>query len=100
MHHSFQLVLQFCQLRFDFLRGRDAFDGEVAFPSCPARMRETQKIKRLGWTGTTLRSSLGRIASELDQPRLLGMQFQVKLGKPFLECSEVNAGPGAGVSPC
>ena len=51
-------------------------------------MRETQKVKRHRRVFTSLRSSFGRKATELDQPRFLGMQFQVKLGKPVLECSE------------
>ena len=62
---------------------RDAADGEVSFPSRPADVRETQKVERLGRAIATLRSAFGRVASELDQPRFLRMQFQAELGEPL-----------------
>ena len=54
VHFLAQLVLQFLQLGSQLLDRRDAFDGEVAFPSRPANVRETQKVERLGRAVTTV----------------------------------------------
>ena len=85
VHFPFQRVLQFAQLVTPLLDRGDAADGEVPFPCLPANVREAQKVERLGRAIATLLSSFGRVASELDQPRFLRMQFQAELGEPFPE---------------
>ena len=44
-NHSFQLVLQFGELRLQLLQRRDAADGEIALSGFPADVRESQKIE-------------------------------------------------------
>lgn len=67
VHFPFQRVLQFTQLVAQLLDRGDAADGEVPFPCLPADVREAQKVERLRRSSTTLLSSLGRVASELER---------------------------------
>ena len=51
-------------------------------------MRETKKVERLRLTQTPRLPSPGRMAPELDQPGLIGMQFQPELREPLTQISE------------
>ena len=53
-------------------------------------MREAQEVECFGRRVITLGSPFSCIAAKLDQSCFLGVQFQVKFGKPFLECSEAT----------
>ena len=83
VHLSLQHLGQFSQLVAKLLARRSAVDGEIAFAGLAADVRETQKVERLRRAIATLRSPLGRVSSELDQPRFLRVQFQAELGKPL-----------------
>jgi len=49
----------------------------------PTDVGEAQEIKGLGLSKTLLTAVLDRIATELDEARLVGMQFQAELRKSF-----------------
>src|SRR5512132_1873086 len=56
-------------------------------PGLPADMREAQKAKRLRLAEPARCSTLGGEPSELDQPRLLGVQLQRELREPLAKVS-------------
>jgi len=60
-------------------------DREVSATADPAIARELQKRETLHLTLTTLYQILLGKKSKFDQPRLLSMKFQSKLGQPFPE---------------
>ena len=52
---------------------------EASFSGFPATVREPQKVKRSRFAVATVSPVSFRIASELDDPGFVGMQFQPKL---------------------
>ena len=85
---SLELVPDLGKLGPHPLRDGDTLEQETSVPGLPADVREAQEIERLGLPGATLRSPLGRVASELDEPRLVGMQLQAELREPLAKLSE------------
>jgi hypothetical protein len=51
-------------------------------------MRETQEVKRLRFPLAALGTVSGSISPELDQPRLLGMEFQPELRETLRELDQ------------
>src|SRR5512142_2150873 len=82
MPASLDLAFEGVQLGSHPLRVRDPLELEPSLPSLPARVREAQKPERLRLAEPTRLSSLGGEPSELDQPRLLGVQIQTELREP------------------
>jgi hypothetical protein len=88
-----KLLLKLFQLGCEALPDRLARDGESAgFPSLSADMRKTQKIKCVRFALTALLSIRGCMAPELDQARLIWMQFQPELVQTFLPFLEETLG--------
>ncbi|MEA2602182.1 MAG: hypothetical protein QOF89_3174 [Acidobacteriota bacterium] len=51
-------------------------------------MREAQEVEGLGFAQSTLLTLLPRKTTELDEPRLVRVQLQAKLGESLFEGSE------------
>jgi len=81
--HRIQLCLQ-------TLANRLPPHGETSVaPLLSADMREAEEVERFRLPESALPPVAGRVGAEFQQPRFLGMQFQVKLPKPFGEfCPE------------
>src|ERR1019366_6814359 len=80
--------LDLFQLRSQPFRDRDPLQPELSAFALPTDVREAQEIERLWLSDSPCRPSLGRIASELDQPGLVGMQFQTELRETSSEIVE------------
>ena len=65
---------------------------ELPFPALSTDVRQSQEIKRLGWSLPTLFPILFGEPAELDQTRFLRMQFQPELPQPFRQCSAETFG--------
>ena len=48
-------------------------------------MRKTKKVESFGFAFASCSSSLGRKAAELDEPRFLGVQFQIEFAESILQ---------------
>ena len=75
------------QLRLQSLANRLPQHGETSIAFLlPADVREAEKIERLRLPFSAPSPVVGRIRSEFQQSRFLGMQFQSKLPKSFGQC--------------
>ena len=99
MHTTPQLDLDPLQRRLHALANRLPKHHEPTLPRLPADMLEAEKIEGL-WLAQSSALSVGRrMASELDQPRLLRVQFQLELSirslSSFQNCSasSLNSNP-------
>ena len=85
MHSPPQLDLDPLQRRLHALANRLPKHHEPALPRLPADMLEAEEIEGL-WLAQSNALSVGRrVASELDQPRLLRVQFQLELFHSFFQ---------------
>ena len=88
MPASLELVLDLGKLGPHTLRDGFALEPELPGLGLPANVREAQEVERL-WlpiaSGFPIPSGM---PSELDEPRLVGMQFQPELRKPLTKVGE------------
>src|SRR6202162_4443580 len=82
---SLQFLFQGPQLGLPPLPHRLSQHREVTLPSFPAAMRKTQEVECLRFAVATVSSILLRIAAELDDSRLVGMQLQSELCESFAQ---------------
>src|SRR6516165_8890469 len=87
MPTSLDLILEHAELGPHPLRVGHPLQLEMPVPVLPARVREAQEAKRLRPAKATRPPPLGGEPAELDQPRFLGIQFQVELCKSFAQIS-------------
>ena len=85
VHTRAKLLLDLLQLRPHTFAGGLTLHGKVPLPVCPADVRETQKVERLGLAFPSSFPALFGIPPELDPARFVGMEFQPKLPQPFPE---------------
>jgi hypothetical protein len=78
-----QVAIDLLQLCPHPLRDRGAFEEEAPVPGGGTDVREPEKVERFRPPQPTLCPSLGRIAAELEESRLVGVQFQTERGKSF-----------------
>src|SRR5713101_1447252 len=84
MHPSLELGFHLVQLRLQPFAYRLPQHREPSIaPLLHTDMREAKKVERLGLPFSTPLPAVDRIRTELQQPRLLGMQFQVELPHSF-----------------
>ena len=82
VHAPPQLGFHLAQLRLQPLANRLPQHREPSVaPLLPADMRKAEKVERLRFPFSALLPVLGRERSELQQSRLLGMQFQAELSQ-------------------
>jgi len=77
MHTPPQLGLHLLQLCLHPLANRLPKKHELSLFRLPADMREAEEVEGLRFTQTSVLSIRRRVASELDQPRLLRVQLQL-----------------------
>src|ERR1700682_4422607 len=82
------LVFDLSQLGPHPLRAGLALQPETPVPRLPAEVREAEKVERLGLADASGRSGPGGVPTELDEPRLVGVQLQVELRQPLAKVSE------------
>src|ERR671910_1322357 len=82
------LVFDLGQLGPHPLRDGLTHQPEVPGLGLPADVREAQEVERLGLADASRLAVAGGEAPELDQPRLVGMQFQAELRHPLAKLSE------------
>jgi hypothetical protein len=88
MPASLELVLDLGKLGPHTLRDGLALEPELSGPGLPADVREAKEIERL-WLPIASGSPIpGGMPPELDEPRLVGMQFQPELRKPLTKVGE------------
>jgi len=85
MHTPPQLDLDPLQRRLHALANRVPKHHEPSLLRLPADVLEAEEIEGLRFTQPSAFSVLGRMASELDQPRLLRVQFQLEFLHSFLQ---------------
>ena len=85
---SHELVLDLSELRPHPLRDGDALELETPVPRLPTDVREPKKVERLRLPEATCRPTCGREPAELDQARLVGVQFQTELREPLAQVGE------------
>ena len=85
MHALVKLLLDFLQLLPHPLADRRAPHREVPFPVLPADVREAKKVERLRFAFPSSFPVLFGKPPELDQTRLIWMEFQPKLPQSFPE---------------
>ena len=85
MHPHLKVGLDLLQLRASS-SSASSFASTVNFPFrlLPADVREAEKIEGLRLSLTAFLAVFGRESAELDQSRLVGVQFQVELAESFL----------------
>jgi hypothetical protein len=71
-----ELVVDLTQLRPHPLRYGDAPQLEPSFLRFSTQVCEAEEVERVGLPETACRPLLGGVPPELDQPGLVGMQFQ------------------------
>jgi hypothetical protein len=76
-----QVAVDLLQLGPHPLRDCDALEEEASVPGCGTDVREPEEVERSRPPQPALGSSLGRIATELEEARLVGVEFQTELGK-------------------
>ena len=81
VHALPQFLFEQTEFRTHPLGHRPPKNHEASGSGLIAYMREAQKVESLGLAVATPLSPFGRIAPELDHPRLVGMQFQVELAE-------------------
>src|SRR5665213_1244311 len=85
---SLDLVLDLGKLGPHPFRDGLALHPEPPCLVLPADVREAQEFKRIRLPLATCRTIPGGVAPELDEPRLVGVQFQVELRKPLSKVDE------------
>lgn len=80
-----ELGLDLAQLGAHSLGVSDALEIETPLPILRADVREAEEGERLRLAETSLLTSLGGKPTELDQPRLLGVQLQEELREPVAQ---------------
>ena len=85
MHSPSQLDLNVQQLRLHSFANRLPKHQKPPSLRLPADMLEAEEIEGLRLAQTSALSVGRRMASELDQPRLLRVQFQLELFHSFLQ---------------
>jgi hypothetical protein len=91
MTAAMELLLDRSQRRSQPFGHALPMDSKPPLASCdPTMVCEAQEVKRFRATFTAMRSSFGRKAAELDQSRLLLVEFQTELGEPSLECFQAG----------
>src|ERR671918_142039 len=88
MPASLELVLDLLQLGPQPFRDGVAFEPETSVLAFPAAGREAQEVECLRLAEAPCRSSLDGEPPELDQPGLVGMQFQPELRESLTEVVE------------
>jgi hypothetical protein len=76
------LVFDLGQLGPHPLRDGLTRQPEVSGLGLPADVREAQEVERLGLADASRCAVAGGVAPELDQPRLVGMEFEAELREP------------------
>src|SRR5437899_4093406 len=80
MHAPLELDLDLAQLRLQPFANRLSQHREPSIaPLLPADVRKAEEVERLRFPVSALLPVSGRVRSELQQPRFLGMQFQAEL---------------------
>jgi hypothetical protein len=87
-----ELGLHLAQLGLQPLPDRLPHHRESPVPLLPADMREAEEVERLRLPLAGALPALGRERSELQQPRLLGVQLQAELRKPLAQLSQAPLG--------
>ena len=87
-----QLGLDLAELGSHPLFAGDAPQREPSAPPGRAQVREAEELKRLGLPEPTGFAVSGGEPSELDQPRLLGVQFQAERREPVAKVGEEPLG--------
>jgi len=82
------LVFDLSQLGPHPLRAGLALQPEAPGPRLRAVVREAEEVERLGLADAPRRPVSGRVAPELDEARLVGVQLQVELRQPLAKLSE------------
>src|SRR6266511_1772908 len=82
------LVFDLGQLGPHPLRDGLALQPEAPGLRLPAIMREAEEVERLGLADASRLAGPGGVAPELDEPRLVGMQFQTELRQPLAKVGE------------
>ena len=85
MHALAKLLLDCLQPLPHPLADRRAPHREIPFPVLPANVRESKKVKRLRFAFPSSFPVLFGKPPELDQTRLVGVEFQPKLPQSFPE---------------
>jgi hypothetical protein len=85
MHTPPQLDLDPLQRRLHTLANRLPKHHEPTLPRLPADVLEAEEIEGLRLAQTNALTVLCRMASELDQPRLLRVQLQLELLHTFFQ---------------
>jgi hypothetical protein len=80
------------QLRLHPLPARLPNHREPPIPLLPADVREAEEIERLRLPLPDAPPALGRVRTELQQPRLLGVQRQTKPRKPLAQLGQEPLG--------
>jgi len=93
MHASLKFTLDFLKLRLPPRAHRLPQHREPTPARLRTNMREAEKVEGLRLTLATLPSVCSRVAAELDQARLVRMQFQPKPGKPLPKLGHKPLGP-------
>src|ERR1039457_1940672 len=83
VHTTAQRLLDLLQFRLQSLPPRYSFDLKAALPGGIAAMRHPQERETLRHPFPPRPALSCGVCSELDQPRLLRMQFQTELPQPF-----------------
>ena len=84
VHASLKLGFHLVQLRLQLFTDRLPQHREASIaPLLYADMRKAEKVERLRFSFATPLPLVDRIRTELQQPRFLGMQFQVELSHSF-----------------
>jgi len=85
MHAPPQADLHLLQLGLHALANRLPKHHEPSLPCLSADVRKAEEVEGLWLTQTSALSVLCRMASELDQSRLLRVQFQLELLHSFFQ---------------
>jgi hypothetical protein len=83
MPASLELFFDLTQLGPHSLLDRDTPDPEPSALGRRAQVREAEEVERFGLPDSPRCSPPGGVPPELDQPGLVGMQFQPELRKPL-----------------
>jgi len=100
VHASLEFGFDLAQLRLQSLAHRLPSHSEAPITALRGTtVREAQEVERLGLSLTTPLSVLGRKRAELQEPRLLGMQFQLELAQSLHQLSPTLLGIGFTLEP-
>jgi len=88
MSASLQLGFHRVQLRLHPRAHRSACQEEASGFALPTDVREAEEVERCRFPESVLLPMCGRVPAELDQARLLGMQFQGESPQPLAEVAQ------------